>query len=166
MANRRRIGERRVSEPTATGEAGSRVTRDWAVAVVVVHDGRVLLHWHRRLGRWLPPGGHVEPHELPDAAAVREVFEETGVAVRLLGAPTQAEPPLPGRPRPLCRPAGIVLTAIAPGHEHVDLVYFATGEPAEPVEGVGWFGPADWPNLALTDEIADWCRAALAAVPS
>jgi 8-oxo-dGTP pyrophosphatase MutT (NUDIX family) len=155
-----------VSELTGTGEATTRITRDWAVAVLVVHDGRVLMHWHRKLGRWLPPGGHVEPGELPDEAAVREVFEETGVAARLLGAPAHVAAPVPGSPRPLCRPAGVVLTAIAPGHEHVDLVYFATGEPAAPVANVGWFGPKDWPNLALTDEIVDWCRAALAALPS
>jgi 8-oxo-dGTP pyrophosphatase MutT (NUDIX family) len=122
------------------------------------------MHWHRKLGRWLPPGGHVEPNELPDEAAVREVFEETGVHARLLGAPEDSTPPRPGFPRPLCRPAGIQLEAIAPGHEHVDLVYFATGEPAAPRDEVGWFGPDDLPALQLTDEVAEWCRSALAAV--
>jgi 8-oxo-dGTP pyrophosphatase MutT (NUDIX family) len=144
--------------------SASAATRDWAVAVLVVHDGRVLMHWHRKLGRWLPPGGHVEPNELPDEAAVREVFEETGVTACLLGAPDDATPPRPGFPRPLCRPAGIQLEAIAPGHEHVDLVYFATGEPAAPREEVGWFRPDELPALRLTDEVAGWCRAALAAV--
>src|SRR5688500_10821251 len=47
----------------------------------------VLLHWHRRLGLWLPPGGHIDPGELPDEAAVRETLEETGLAVELLDAP-------------------------------------------------------------------------------
>ncbi len=45
-------------------------------------DGTVLLHLHRRLGRWLQPGGHIEPGERPEDAAVRETIEETGVAVR------------------------------------------------------------------------------------
>jgi 8-oxo-dGTP pyrophosphatase MutT (NUDIX family) len=147
-----------VSEPPVP------VTRDWAVAVLVVHDDRVLMHWHRKLGRWLPPGGHVEPNELPDEAAVREVFEETGVRARLLGASDDPEPPRPGHPRPLCRPAGVQLEAIAPGHEHVDLVYFATGEPATARDGVGWFDPAGLATLGLTDEVAAWCRAAVAAV--
>jgi len=45
-------------------------TRDFAVAVFVVTGGRVLLHWHATLDRWLPPGGHIEPNELPDEAAL------------------------------------------------------------------------------------------------
>jgi 8-oxo-dGTP pyrophosphatase MutT (NUDIX family) len=42
----------------------------------------VLLHLHRRLGRWLQPGGHIEPGERPEDAAVRETQEETGITVR------------------------------------------------------------------------------------
>ena len=50
---------------------------------VVVHlpSRRVLLIHHNTLGRWLPPGGHVEAGELPPAAARREVREEVGLAV-------------------------------------------------------------------------------------
>lgn len=43
---------------------------------------RVLLIHHRKLGRWLQPGGHVEPGDVDlEAAAAREVAEETGVVV-------------------------------------------------------------------------------------
>ena len=62
-----------------------RPVREFTVAVFVVDQGRVLLLDHPKLGRWLPPGGHIEPGELPDEAAVREVEEETGVQIRLLG---------------------------------------------------------------------------------
>jgi 8-oxo-dGTP pyrophosphatase MutT (NUDIX family) len=48
-------------------------------AIVLDADGRVLLHRHKRLGRWLQPGGHLDPGELPWEAAVRETREETGV---------------------------------------------------------------------------------------
>ena len=54
-----------------------------ASGVVLSADGRgVLLIFHRRLQRWLQPGGHVEPEDTDLAAAAeREVREETGVAL-------------------------------------------------------------------------------------
>jgi 8-oxo-dGTP pyrophosphatase MutT (NUDIX family) len=154
-----------VSDHAPSSPAGTAVTRDFCVAVFVVHAGRVLLHYHRKLGRWLPPGGHIEPNELPDEAAVREVWEETGVEIALLGTP-----PIPADgpelPRQLRRPAGIQLEDIAPGHQHIDLVYFATGHPAAPRDQVGWYAPSQWPELELTAEVVAWCEAALASVPA
>lgn len=48
-------------------------------AIVVDDRGRTLLHRHKRLGRWLQPGGHVDPGEAPWDAALREAREETGI---------------------------------------------------------------------------------------
>lgn len=59
----------------------------WYFALVVVRRGhRFLLMQERKYGStWSIPGGRVEPGESLTAAAVREVFEETGVPVRLDG---------------------------------------------------------------------------------
>src|SRR5476649_415055 len=48
----------------------------------LVHDGKVLLIKHKKLGLWLCPGGHMEANELPHQAAEREFWEETGIKVR------------------------------------------------------------------------------------
>jgi 8-oxo-dGTP pyrophosphatase MutT (NUDIX family) len=47
--------------------------------IVDPHSGRLLLHHHRRLDRWLQMGGHVEGDEHPHAAALREGREESGL---------------------------------------------------------------------------------------
>lgn len=140
--------------------------RHFTVAVFVVHDGRVLLIYHRRYGRWLPPGGHVEADETPDEAAVREVREETGLTVVL---PAASGGIVPGGPRLLARPAGIQLEEIAPNHEPIDLVYFAFPAPGSallPQAGpeaaaVGWYAPSDWTLLGVDGEIQAWAARAI-----
>ena len=51
-----------------------------ASCYIVDGSGRLLLHHHRRLNRWLQMGGHVDGDELPVAAALREGREESGLA--------------------------------------------------------------------------------------
>jgi 8-oxo-dGTP pyrophosphatase MutT (NUDIX family) len=50
-----------------------------ASCFIIDRDGRLLLHHHRRLNRWLQMGGHLEPGEDPAAAALREGREESGL---------------------------------------------------------------------------------------
>ena len=55
-----------------------------SVSVVLRDDaGRVLLARHSETHTWGFPGGSVEPGETPADAAVREMWEETGLFVRL-----------------------------------------------------------------------------------
>ena len=123
----------------------------------------MLLHKHKKLGRWFPPGGHVERDELPDDAAVREVLEESGVRVALVG-----EKALPvTEPRQLIRPRGVQLEAIAPNHEHIDLIYFAkpladyNGALLETDKTLGWYDRVGLARLELTEELRHWTTLAL-----
>ena len=144
-------------------------SRDFTVAVFVVWQGRVLLHLHRKLGLWLPPGGHIEENELPDEAAVREVLEEAGVRVTLVGdVPfTHAQ----SSPVMLVRPRGVQLEDISEGHQHVDLVYFARPEAGYDgsleSEGTpfGWYAGDELVGLGVNEEITNWCRLAFAELP-
>lgn len=96
------------------------ITRDFTATTFVVSAGRTLLLLHRKLAKWLPPGGHIEPNELPHIAALREVREEAGLAVELVSTARQL-----GAVTILPQPHYLLLEVIEPGHEHIDLIYFA-----------------------------------------
>lgn len=57
-----------------------------SIVDVRVGDAQLLLRRSfsdpSRPGEWDHPGGHIEPGESPEEAAVREVFEETGLRIR------------------------------------------------------------------------------------
>ncbi len=88
---------------------------------------RTLLHWHKKIGSWLPPGGHVEPNELPHEAALREVLEETGLKVTLEGG----NEPKEIREKNavaliLPQPHHIQVEEIEAGkHFHIDFIFFS-----------------------------------------
>lgn len=68
----------------AQATADARTTIRLTVAVVVRNDeGGVLLEKRRDCGLWGMPGGRLEPGESVSAAAIREIFEETGYAIRV-----------------------------------------------------------------------------------
>ncbi|MGI6344640.1 MAG: NUDIX hydrolase [Bacillota bacterium] len=145
-------------------------TRDFTVATFVVWQEQVLLLWHQKLQMWLPPGGHIEPNELPDEAAVREVLEESGIHCELVG-----ERPLAvDYPRQLVRPAGIQLETITnePGHEHIDLIYFArvvAGTNTRPQrnsesERIGWYSLAQMREMDVAQDVLLWAEKSVASV--
>ncbi len=65
-------------------KVGSQLLEVPAVSVIVRDEaGRVLLVRHSNGDVWVTPGGAIEPTEAPADAAVREMWEETGLEVEL-----------------------------------------------------------------------------------
>jgi 8-oxo-dGTP pyrophosphatase MutT (NUDIX family) len=132
------------TDPThATG-----LPRHFTVTGFVSIAGRTALHWHPRLQRWLPPGGHIEADEDPVQAVLREVAEETGLAVEIVGALPFAY----AHPPQLAVPAAMAVYDIPrdgslPGpHQHIDLIYFT--RPLDPAPAL----PEDEDCWAWVDE--------------
>ena len=51
---------------------------------LVIKDGKALLIFHPYIKQWFQPGGHIDDGEEPIQAAIREVFEETGMVCESL----------------------------------------------------------------------------------
>lgn len=89
---------------------------------VYVYDSslkKFLFLFHKKLNKWVTPGGHIDNNENPEIAALREVKEETGLDVKLIGEryPEESD---------LIRPFGIQYNIIVINeHEHFDLIYLA-----------------------------------------
>lgn len=122
--------------------------KQFTASVVIIHEGKTLLLHHRKLQKWLPPGGHIEPNETPPEAARREAFEETGLDVKLI-AQENIWVNYPNA-RSIERPYLSMLQEIpehkgVAAHQHIDLVYVASpvgGKVQENViesSGLRWF---------------------------
>jgi len=51
------------------------------VVILSIYQGKILFSRHKQRMTWETQGGHIEPGEMPEAAAARELIEESG-AVR------------------------------------------------------------------------------------
>jgi 8-oxo-dGTP pyrophosphatase MutT (NUDIX family) len=134
---------------------------------------RIGLIQHPRLGRMMIPGGHVDPGESQGEAALREVAEEAGLAVRLVSPPAA---PVPGsyRPTRVAVPWWIFEYSVPPdnhldaAHVHIDHLYVAVAEreepSSEPAHPFGWYGAADLPRLHMFDSARIMASALLAGL--
>lgn len=112
---------------------------------------KILLIHHKKFDKWLPPGGHCDTNEAPHEAAIREVFEETGIkatfvieekVVLNLKNELEEEVPVPA----------FVLKELIEGkytrkedHIHIDFIYIMEADELSlklserEVHAAGWF---------------------------
>src|SRR6266508_375142 len=98
--------------------------RHFTATGFVVDGARTLLHWHKRLQQWMPPGGHIELDEDPVQAVLREVQEETGLVVEVIPIQQTAGFRYPDQlPPPYTK---LIEDIPGPGapHKHIDMIYF------------------------------------------
>jgi 8-oxo-dGTP pyrophosphatase MutT (NUDIX family) len=126
------------------------------------------------------PGGHVEPEESSAEAALREVAEETGLAVTLVSPPA-APVPHGYRGRRVALPWWIAEYQVKPdnhldvAHVHVDHLYVALADGTPPPAGkglpgpahpFGWYAAGDLPGLDMFDDARLLARLLLTGLAS
>lgn len=95
---------------------------DFTVVAYIVYDNKVLLIDHIKYGLWLPIGGHVELDEDPEEALLREIQEECGLEVEVIGERPNFQDP---NVKPLIAPAYMDIHTVTETHRHIGLMYFA-----------------------------------------
>ena len=112
----------------------------FATAVVVHEDGeQVLLHQREDFRLWALPGGNIEEGEIPEQAAVRETFEETGYKIEI-------ERYVGKYHRPQLNDVRFVYQGLVIGGEAI--------ERGPEIWQVGWFLPVELPK-ALSPSTAE-----------
>jgi len=123
-----------------------------SIFVIDPETKKILLVKHREFKKWVQPGGHLDYNETPEEAAVREVYEETQIKVKLIGERFPREDDF-------IRPLGIQCNR-KEGYMQLDVLYF--GVPignTEPVVdddetiSARWFSREELEELNIFEDI-------------
>jgi 8-oxo-dGTP pyrophosphatase MutT (NUDIX family) len=124
-----------------------------ASAWIVDEHGRALLTHHRKLGRWLQLGGHVDGERAVERAALREAQEESGMGTFTFGRWLDELVPLDLDVHPI--PA----RGHEPRHDHWDVRFWLQAAPGQALaispESVDlrWFAPAELAAVTAEESV-------------
>lgn len=119
---------------------------DFIVNAYIVHDSKVLLVHHKEFNKWLPVGGHVELDEDPEEAIYREVKEESGLEIKIIGSKPKINSP---ETKFLYPPTFMNIHNISDTHKHIGLIYIATTDSSnvklqeEESNAIKWFSESE-----------------------
>ena len=122
---------------------------DFTVDIFIVYKDKVLLIFHKKHKMWLAIGGHIELNEDPDQALFREVKEECGLEIEVLGTKPSIESK---GTKFLYTPAFLDIHEVSETHKHVALRYFAKAKSdnfihnKEEHDDIKWFTKEDLDN--------------------
>lgn len=109
--------------------------RHFTATGFVVHGNATLLHWHKKVQEWLPPGGHVDANEDPVQTTLREIKEETGFDAEII--PTQQPLEISNLDQ-VAAPHSIMIENVIDSeygeHQHIDHIYFTRLQSSGPIQ--------------------------------
>ena len=131
------------------------ITRHFTATTFIVHKDKTLLHLHKKLGKWLPVGGHIDRDELPHEAAIREIKEETGLDVHMY-FPEEAL--FFNDAIYLSNPMHLLLENINQFHQHIDFIYYAKADnlniiPENSESNLKWFTAEEIKKETIPDNV-------------
>ncbi len=144
---------------------------DYTVEVFIVYKNKILLRRHEKYDIWLSVGGHIELDETPEQAAIREVKEEVGLDIKLVGhTKGEANGGLENRGhRDLIPPKYLGIHPVSDTHQHIVLVYFAVSETDKILEPLNekekaetcWVSKDELEKMELVPNVLFYAREAL-----
>ena len=140
---------------------------DFCVDALIVYENKILLILHKKHNIWLQIGGHIELNEDPEEALLREVKEECGLDIEIIG---KKEPNITQEgTKFLYLPAFMNIHKIDDTHKHVGLYYIARAKTDTIVfnkkehNDIRWFTKEDLdkPEFNLSESEKFYAREAL-----